>query len=159
MICVECKTTNNNAPFTFSNSMSPMAVITSPPVMVFLLHFCAAAFAEEVAYNTKTLAAWNQFRLAVDFGIKLDNLSLRYVKTYLQCKFLSQVPSIRTFDSIRFYFLKILTLAMAALASFETLQVFGRQSLIILVTIDVGRFRSSGLSAIFRYIYLSDIWK
>ena len=40
------------------------------------------------------------------------------------------------------------TFAIAALASFDTLHVFGKQSLMILVTIDVGRFRSSGLSAI-----------
>ena len=33
------------------------------------------------------------------------------------------------------------------LASLETLQLTGRQSLIILVTIGVGRLRSSGLSA------------
>jgi hypothetical protein len=37
---------------------------------------------------------------------------------------------------------------MAALASLETLQLEGRQSLIILVTMEVGRFKSSGLSAI-----------
>ena len=40
------------------------------------------------------------------------------------------------------------TLVMATLASSETLQLFGRQSLINFDTIGVGRFRSSGLSAI-----------
>ena len=41
-----------------------------------------------------------------------------------------------------------ITLAMAALASLDTLQLLGKQSLMILVTIDVGRFKSSGFSAI-----------
>ena len=42
----------------------------------------------------------------------------------------------------------MITLAMAALASFDTLQVGGRQSLMIFVTMEVGRFKSSGRSAI-----------
>ena len=41
-----------------------------------------------------------------------------------------------------------LTFAIAALASLDTLQLAGKQSLMIFVTIEVGRFRSSGLSAI-----------
>ena len=44
---------------------------------------------------------------------------------------------------------QIPTLVMAALASLDTLQLDGRQSLIILVTIEAGRVRSSGFSAIF----------
>ena len=102
---------------TFSNSMSDIALMTSPPVMVFLLLFCAAVFAEEVAYSTNTLAAW--------------------------CNI---VYSIETDQTVRPF---LFTLAIAAFASLETLHVFGRQSLIILVTIEVGRFKSSGLSAIF----------
>ena len=44
--------------------------------------------------------------------------------------------------------IELRTLAIAALASFDTLQLFGRQSLIIFVTMDVGKFKSSGFSAI-----------
>ena len=43
---------------------------------------------------------------------------------------------------------------MATFASLETLQLAGRQSLIIFVTMAVGRFRSSGLSAIVCQLFL-----
>ena len=42
----------------------------------------------------------------------------------------------------------IITLAIAAFASLDTLQDPGRQSFMILVTMEVGRFKSSGRSAI-----------
>ena len=41
--------------------MSDMALTTSGPVMVFLLLFWATEFAEEVAYRTNTLAAWQEY--------------------------------------------------------------------------------------------------
>ena len=93
--------------------MSPMAVTTSVPVIVFLLDFWDTMLAEEVAYSTNTLAAYNNKINLASFNNK-----------------------------------NVFTLAIAVLASLDTLQLAGKQSLMILVTMEVGRFRSSGLSAI-----------
>ena len=109
----------------FSNSISSMAEMTSEPAIVFLLWLVATVLAWEVAYSTNTLAAWQH-----------DNR----VINHFHCS-----PCMKRV---------LLTFVMATLASSETLQFFGRQSLISFDTIGVGRFRSSGLSAIVKPFFL-----
>merc|ERR1719410_2816199 len=113
--------------------MSDIALMTSPPVMVFLLLFfqIAKLFSKGLTNFSNSMS---------DIALMTSPPVMVFLLLFCAAVFAEEVAySTNT----------LAALAIAAFASLETLHVFGRQSLIILVTMEVGRFKSSGLSAIF----------